>query len=755
MSSNRISPNQREVISATDSITGKQVYPTATNNKLDVNATASLAGSSLPISGASTAVGVAIVDSSGNQISSFGGGTQYTTGSAQATPTGTVALGWDGTDVKALPLDGSGYLEVNVKAGSGSGLSVTDEAAFTAGTSAFVPAGGTYNSSNATLTSGQQGTVNLTADRAFHTNLRNSTGTEIGTASTPVQVSLANTATNSTAVKVDGSGVTQPVSGTFYQATQPVSGTVTANAGTNLNTSLLALETGGNLAAIKTDTDKIPSQGQALAAASMPVVLPAAQITTLTPPAAITNYALETGGNLATLVGDMTNGTQTSKLTDGTNTANVVAGDSGYNGVTTASATKTMTFTTSTSGAQNLGQWNCEGFSYVEVVYTSVGVGLAVAGQFCPTSGGTYVSSSTFGGNTTSYTPSALGNAVNTIYFSAIHGNYFQLAVTALTSGTFAGTVTFRNTPPPYSTLIASSIQNGNWNVGQTGIWSVQGQQNFFTGTITTSSSSITSTSQNGFGQFALISVHGTYAGVSFGITQSDDGGTTFYNAPIYDATAMQWLAGGTTITPGTNASKMYWVAMTPYANEIKVLASAYTSGTANIRITYSLTNQPGSTMSQIMDSAGNARGANVDASNNLMVNIGAGSIANTSFAATQATAANLNATVVGTGTFAVQAAQSGSWTVGTTSAAVNVGQKTVSTTATQLSATSTVPTNGIIVRALSTNTASIFVGGSGVTTSTGYELVAGEATSFTCNLNTLYIISAASTTDKACWNVE
>lgn len=67
-----------------------------------------------------------------------------------------------------------------------------------------------------------------------------------------------------------------------------------------------ANETGGNLAAIKADTDKIPSQGQALAAASTPVVLTAAQITTLTPPAAITNFALETGGNLATVAGAVT-----------------------------------------------------------------------------------------------------------------------------------------------------------------------------------------------------------------------------------------------------------------------------------------------------------------------------------------------------------------------------------------------------------------------------------------------------------------
>lgn len=42
-----------------------------------------------------------------------------------------------------------------------------------------------------------------------------------------------------TALKVDGSAVTQPVSGT-----------ITANAGTNLNTSLLALESGGNLATL-------------------------------------------------------------------------------------------------------------------------------------------------------------------------------------------------------------------------------------------------------------------------------------------------------------------------------------------------------------------------------------------------------------------------------------------------------------------------------------------------------------------------
>jgi hypothetical protein len=72
-------------------------------------------------------------------------------------------------------------------------------------------------------------------------------------------------------LKIEGvaSGVAVPVSGTF------------------------ALETGGNLAAIKVDVDKIPSQGQASAAGSLPVVLPALQVTAMTPPANVGRSAVE------------------------------------------------------------------------------------------------------------------------------------------------------------------------------------------------------------------------------------------------------------------------------------------------------------------------------------------------------------------------------------------------------------------------------------------------------------------------------
>jgi hypothetical protein len=93
------------------------------------------------------------------------------------------------------------------------------------------------------------------------------------------------------------------------------------------------------------------------------------------------------------------------------------------------------------------------------------------------------------------------------------------------------------------------------------------------------------------------------------------------------------------------------------------------------------------------------------------------------------------------------------SGTTGTTSAVVNVGQQTSNTSAVQLSSTSTVPTNGLIIQALSTNTASVFIGGSGVTTATGFELTSGSSLTIISNLNTIYVIGS-NATDKVCWSV-
>lgn len=147
-------------------------------------------------------------------------------------PTGaSTSANQTGGGQKTQIVDGSGNViastsnNLNVQCAncSGSGVSTGDEASFTAGTSLFAGSGGFFQTTATVnpLTTGQQGMFQVTAQRALFSNLRNASGAEVGTAATPLQVSLANTAANATAMLVTGTG------GTF-----PVTGTVTANLGT-------------------------------------------------------------------------------------------------------------------------------------------------------------------------------------------------------------------------------------------------------------------------------------------------------------------------------------------------------------------------------------------------------------------------------------------------------------------------------------------------------------------------------------------
>jgi hypothetical protein len=263
------------------------------------------------------------------------GVTQPVSAASLPLPTGaaTSAIQTGGSQ-KTQIVDGSGNViastsnNLNVQCAncSGSGVSAADEASFTAGASVFASGGGFFQTTATSnpLTTGQQGAFQLTANRALFTNLRNAAGTEVGTSSTPLQVSLANTAGNATAVKVDGSAVTQPVSISGNQAVNEaqingvtplmgngVSGTgsqrvniasdntafsVNANAGTNLNTSALALESGGNLATI---AGNIVSQGTALGAIKNELM--GASVTTASPTyttGQINPLSMDTSGSL-------------------------------------------------------------------------------------------------------------------------------------------------------------------------------------------------------------------------------------------------------------------------------------------------------------------------------------------------------------------------------------------------------------------------------------------------------------------------
>lgn len=128
-----------------------------------------------------------------------------------------------------------------------------------------------------------------------------------GTLDSTTVVRLDETANG---LKVDGSAVTQPIS----------AGALPLPAG--------AATEAGHLAAIDTSTAKIPALGQALAAASVPIVLTAAQQAALTPPAAIVGFALDatlTGGTAKEQIVDAAG--RVAGITDGITASNEATQD--------------------------------------------------------------------------------------------------------------------------------------------------------------------------------------------------------------------------------------------------------------------------------------------------------------------------------------------------------------------------------------------------------------------------------------------
>lgn len=188
-------PNHRENLAALSTITGQSEYLSSTNNILNVN--------------------IASGGGSGGTSSTFGS-TFPTVGTAigAISSTGTMA---------GLNLDSSGNLKIS---GTISVGSTTDESAFTAGTSTLSPSGGVFNDSVASLSSGQQGTVRLTAPRAIHSNLRNNSGTEIATSSNPLRIDPTGT----TGQPVLNSELAD-VTGTITNATQTTPVVATGLAG--------------------------------------------------------------------------------------------------------------------------------------------------------------------------------------------------------------------------------------------------------------------------------------------------------------------------------------------------------------------------------------------------------------------------------------------------------------------------------------------------------------------------------------------
>lgn len=111
-----------------------------------------------------------------------------------------------------LQLDSAGNLNVNIKAGAGSGgTAATDEASFTYGATSYTPIGGVYNSSITNLTSGQGGAVALTAARAATVDA--SPGSNLATLISAASPALIATAFNTNTYTT---GQTQPMNADLH-----------------------------------------------------------------------------------------------------------------------------------------------------------------------------------------------------------------------------------------------------------------------------------------------------------------------------------------------------------------------------------------------------------------------------------------------------------------------------------------------------------------------------------------------------------
>lgn len=156
-----------------------------------------------------------------------------------------IVAGWDGTNVRTLKTDSSGELQVDV-------LTMPS---ITIGTSAL-PSGA---STSAWQASSDASLVTIAA-KDFATQ------TTLSALNTKIPSNLTVT---STRLLVDGSGVTQPVSGTFWQATQPISA-VSLPLPTLAATSSWQASSDASLTTIASRT---PALGQATMANSVPVAI--------------------------------------------------------------------------------------------------------------------------------------------------------------------------------------------------------------------------------------------------------------------------------------------------------------------------------------------------------------------------------------------------------------------------------------------------------------------------------------------------
>lgn len=407
-----------------------------------------------------------------------GNGTEI--GTSNVTPL-QVSLSGTTANANAVKVDGSAVtqpvsvaatLPVSIAATVTTVPSTADEATFTAGSTAFRLTGGFFQTTatNNALTTGQMGSFQVTAQRALFTNLRNASGTELGVAAAPLQVSLANTAANATAVKTDGSAVTQPISAGVAAGNFTVVGpaaSAAAKSGNPVQTGAVFNTVQPTVASGSIIESQATSRGALIVATGVDAFTVAGSVTA----------TQGTGTNLHTVV-DSVSG----NVTVVQNTANALlaqVGGLGSTGVVkTGNPVRTAgvfntTQPTVTDGQTVDGQSTARGAVIVAAGVEGLTVSNATASNFNATVVGAAASGATKAGN-----PIQIGGVFNTTQPTVTTGQAVESQSTArgaqiVATGTDTFNVTVNTALPAGTNAIGKLAANSGVDIGDVDVTSV------------------------------------------------------------------------------------------------------------------------------------------------------------------------------------------------------------------------------------------------------------------------------------------
>ena len=284
--------------------------------------------------------------------------------------------------------------------------------------------------------------------------------------------------------------------GVVGQTTATTGPVVTANAGTNLNTSPLALETGGNLATIATNTTGVATSAKQDTGNTSLASILANTVTLLTQLGTIpydsssiikanlqmiyesdptftlgqtqSGGRMDSKGTLLVNPGALSNTTDSVAIGDGTNIAKVTAGDINAVGVGSGSLTGTLTLTGSQSAnaalvdpVTTLAYVDMKGYSALTVHTTGLGTSATSVAFFGSNDASHWVSTGALNNNYSTGGSQATTSST-TSGFTLMGGyRYYQIQITGSQSaGTTTVAYNLKGTSPvtAYSTAFAPTV---------------------------------------------------------------------------------------------------------------------------------------------------------------------------------------------------------------------------------------------------------------------------------------------------------